>query len=100
MRHKNDYQKLTKCHISVSHPGCYSKVLERSKPCNLCPCEQIPYNSSLPDVITEDQSTSSPFTNIINRYKVDLLLMKLEPSFKGQCVMMETQDHRTLREEE
>jgi hypothetical protein len=87
----------TKSYISIPHPGRHSKGFKRSESRDFAPGVQIPYDRRLTDIVADDKTASSSFTDIVDTYERDLFLMATEALVDRQRVMMQTHNHRTLR---
>jgi hypothetical protein len=98
MRH--DIGNITECHISIAHPRGDSKRLEGCEPRNFAAGKQVPYNGRQRKVVTDDQTASSSFADIIDTDKGDAFLMQREPSLNRERIMVQTKDHRALRIQE
>ena len=91
-----DGRGVTKGHIAVPHPGGNLELLEGGEPSEYASCEQVPYNCSLADIVTDHQPSRTTLANIIHIYESDIVLVIFEASFERQSIMVETYNHRAL----
>lgn len=91
---------LTESYIPVSHPDSNTNMFESCEPRNLIAREEIPDNSRLARIVTDNQPALPSFANSVHGDNLYSVLMALKSSLDGESVVVQRYNCRPLSEEE